>query len=414
MLTWRPAEGHTERMIRLAVAGTGLLLLTPLVVILLPALAGLFQNGIVAPADGGRLWHLAFRSALLAGGAATLATCSGAGLAWLLTIRPNLWSALRVPLLLPLVLPPYLVTLGWVAATDAVAMKWGIQPGLSGLPWGVAILGLAAAPPAALVLGTILRRAPAAPIESALLSLGPAGALRTAILPLWRRPAATIWLFVFGQTLAEYGVPLYLQVPVLATELVSAFAGGEPAGNVLLASWPLALLLAVTIAVWASATSIEGRSRRAPDRPGRLPWLETADWPRPWRGATLLGGIAAFAGLVVPLIGLVLGAFRSGSGPALLLAAIPALRMSVWLATGCALLAIGPALILGDVLGAASSRIPLLLTALALAIPAGCTGIAHAAFWIRTPFAGGETAIWAGHLARILPAVWLVAALMRS
>ncbi len=407
--------GHTERVIRFVVVAVTILLLVPLAAILVPAaIAAWRQTG--APAAGWeRLGLLTLRSTAIAGGAATLATFAGAGLAWVLAARPGLWLRFRVLLLLPLVLPPYLLTLGWVAATDVAALRWGFQPGLSGILWGIAILGLAAAPPAALVLGTFLRRAPVAPIESALLSLGPAGALRTAIIPLWRRPAGAIWLFVFGQTLAEYGVPLYLQTPVLATELVSAFTGGEPAGNVLLASWPLALLLAGTIAAWSSAAAVEGVSRRAPSQPGKLSWLEPASWPGAWRLVTGIGCLVAVVGLAVPVVGLALGAFRPGNGGAgILLAALPALRMSVFLAAGCALLAVIPALVLGDLLTAAPSRLPLVLSALALAIPAGCTGVAHATFWILTPFAGGETAIWCGHLARILPVAWIVAALTRG
>lgn len=417
MTDWWPAAGRTRRAVLATVAFATILILVPLLVMLLKTFFAPSASAAGAafdPTSWERLGILALRSAGIAFGAATLAIVSGGGLAWFLLAGPMLWLRVRVLLLLPLVIPPYLLTLGWVAATDAVARKLAFQPGLNGPLWCVAILGLAAAPPVALVLGAILRRSLMAPFESALMTLGPAGAVRAAVIPALRRPAAAVWLFLFGQTLAEYGVPLYLQTPVLATELVSSFTGGSPAGSVLLSSWPLALLVGCTVAAWSWAVSTEGVSRRANEHPGRILWLESVHWPWWWRSVTSFGAFAAVLGIAVPVAGLVLGAFRPGGGVAMMIAAVPALRMSVMIAAGCTLVALMPALVLGDALCACVRRSPLMASALVLAIPAGCTGVAHASFWNLSPFAGGETAIWCGHLARILPAAWLVAAFMRG
>lgn len=416
MNDWWPAAARTKHAVAAAIAFVVFLILIPLLIMILTSVSR--ESSAISVAAGSpswdRLWLLAVRSGGIAFGAATLAIVSGGGLAWQLLSRPNFLPHAREFLLFPLVVPPYLLTLGWVAASDAMAMRFSFQPGLSGPIWSVIILGLAAAPPVALVLEAILRRNLAAPFESALMAFGPAGAVRMVAIPVLRRPAAAIWLFVFGQALAEYGVPLYLQTPVLATELISSFTGGGSAGSVLLSAWPLALLVGCTAAAWSTMVSREGVSRRAGERPSRALWLDSGAWPVWWRAGTAIGGFAAVCGIVIPVAGLLLGALRAGGGAAMLVAAFPAVRTSVMIAGGCALVALVPALILGDALGAAARRIPLMVSALALAIPAGCTGIAHAGFWSSTPFAGGETAIWCGHLARILPAAWLVAAFMRG
>ncbi|HNW35354.1 MAG TPA: hypothetical protein PKM25_10510, partial [Candidatus Ozemobacteraceae bacterium] len=71
-------------------------------------------------------------------------------------------------------------------------------------------------------------------------------------------------------------------------------------------------------------------------------------------------------------------------------------------------------LAMGDALAATARHWPLALSAMALAVPAGCIGVAHAAFWNQTPFAGGHLAIWCGHLGRVLPIAWLVSSFMRG
>ncbi|MBP7632566.1 hypothetical protein KBA41_00230 [Candidatus Ozemobacteraceae bacterium] len=413
---WWPAAARTKRAVMAAVAFAGLLILAPLAVM---ALTSTLRESSAMSVAGcspawDRLWLLAARSAGIAFGTATLAVLAGGGLAWMLLTRPGFLPRARELFLLPLVVPPYLLTLGWVAASDAVAMAFSLTPGLSGPGWAVIILGMASAPPVALVLEAVLRRNLAAPFESALAAFGPSGVLCVAVIPVLRRPAAAVWMFVFGQTLAEYGVPLYLQTPVLATELVSSFTGGSSAGSVLLSAWPLALLVGCTAAAWSMMAVREGVSRRAGERPGRVLWLDADVWPAWWRVGTAIGCFTALCGIAVPVAGLVLGALRTGGGAAILAAAFPALWTSVMIAGGCALVALVPALVLGDALGAAAKRIPLMASALALAIPAGCTGVAHAGFWNMSPFAGGETAIWCGHLARILPAAWLVASFMRG
>ncbi len=416
MNDWWPAAACTKRAVAVAVAFAGLLILAPLAVMVLASTLreSAAMSVSACPPSWERLWLLGARSAGIAFGSATLAVLSGGGLAWRLLTSPGFLPRARELFLLPLVVPPYLLTLGWVAASDAVAMRFSLTSGLSGPGWTVIILGLAAAPPVALVLEAVLRRNLAASFESALTAFGPAGAVRVAVTPVLRRPAAAVWLFVFGQTLAEYGVPLYLQTPVLATELVSSFTGGSPAGSVLLSAWPLALLVGCTAAAWSMMVTREGVSRRAGERPGRALWLDAAVWPAWWRAGTAIGACAAACGIAVPVAGLVLGALRAGGGTAMLAAAFPAMWTSVMIAGGCALVALVPALVLGDALGAASKRIPLMASALALAIPAGCTGVAHAGFWNISPLAGGETAIWCGHLARVLPAAWLVASFMRG
>jgi len=367
-----------------------------------------------SPEYGTRAARLVLRSSLIAFGAATLAVVSGGGLAWFLAAHAGLLLRMRVWLLLPLVFPPYLLTLGWVAASDAVMTGMAWQPGLSGPLWCFIIPGLAAAPPAALILAVILRRSLTAPFESALMTLGPSASIQAAVIPVWRRPAAAIWLFVFGQVLAEYGVPLYLQTPVMATELVSSFTGGVPAGNVLLSSWPLGLLLVCAAAAWSMAVSREGTSRRAVEKPGRPVWLELTCWPWWWRAVITCGACVAVCGATIPFLGLLLGTLRPGGGAGMIAAAVPAIWTSISLAAGCALIALGPALVIGDAVAATARRWPLALSAMALAVPAGCIGVAHAAFWNQTPLAGGQTAIWCGHLARILPIAWLVSSFMRG
>ena len=174
---------------------------------------------------------LMLTSILLGGGAALFATALGAPLGLMLA-RSDLPARrlLRIALVVPLVVPPYVMALAWVLLTGPV----GLFANLAGrdflsdwtysLTGAIVVLGLTFYPLSMLATEAAASRVDARLEESALLAASPRRVLWRITLPLIGPTVAAAGLFVFVLALSEFGVPALLRVRVFTTEAFTAFA----------------------------------------------------------------------------------------------------------------------------------------------------------------------------------------------
>lgn len=373
--------------------------------------------GPASPDSGERILQLLGRSVAVGSGAATLASVLGWPFACLLVGRRSPLATLgRWLVALLLFLPPYLNTIGLTSFLDLVrgaGLTGNVFP--QGLGWAIAVLGGAFAPLVALIAEEVLGGIDRSAGEASLLAMRPEQAWSRIWLRHCRGPFLGCWLVVFWLTVAEYGVPMHFQVPVLATELVSAFVGGASPASVLRIALPLSLIgwLAGGIGLYSLAGLLTGCPRKRTGPPVGL--FDPASWPLPWR--ILLGaGASAFLTIVlVPVVGLVAGAAGTWTGTGLWFA-WPAFRLSVLLAGGAALLAVLLAAPLGDYLAGKGSLPAIMVLSLPLCLPPVLLGFAHAVSWSRPGLVWAHSrgaGLLTAHLARILPLCLLLALVVR-
>ncbi len=174
---------------------------------------------------------LMLTSIVLGGGAAIFATVLGAPLG-LLFARARLPAKrfLRLALIVPLVVPPYIMALAWVLLTGPVGLfaraaghdflsDWTYS-----LTGAIVVLGLTFYPLSMLATEAAARRVDARLEESALLAASPRRVLWRITLPLIGPTVAAAGLIVFVLALSEFGVPALLRVRVFTTEAFTAFA----------------------------------------------------------------------------------------------------------------------------------------------------------------------------------------------
>ncbi len=222
--------------------------------ILLCALPAIYMFGVsFTGADG----HLSFEnyrrllvesrqrdllrtSVLLGAGAAMLATLLGAPLGLLLAragIRGKRWW--RLALVIPLVVPPYVLALAWT---------WlDITPGLTySLTGAIIVLGVSFYPLAMLATEASARRVDAGLEEAALLVASPRRVFAKITLPLIAPAVAAAALVIFALAISEFGVPGLLRVNVFTTEVFTAFAALYDFGAATALSVPLLLATFIT------------------------------------------------------------------------------------------------------------------------------------------------------------------------
>jgi iron(III) transport system permease protein len=184
--------------------------------------------------DGGFTWSnyarllseprqrlLLVNSLRLAAWAAVVASALGVPAGLLLARLPQATALLlRFALLVPLVLPPYILGVVWIfvmgrsgllgrLAGRDVASNWAYSLTGAGI-----VLGLAFAPLIMLLAEAARRALSARLIEAARLVAGPGRTLRRITLPLVASSLAAAALLTFVLALAEFGVPSLLGVRV--------------------------------------------------------------------------------------------------------------------------------------------------------------------------------------------------------
>jgi iron(III) transport system permease protein len=203
-----------------------------------------------------RQHQLLFNSALLGVGASALATLIGAPLGLLLArsdVRGKDWW--RLALVVPLVMPPYVLALAWTHLAGSIGLPTGRTHSLTG---ATVILGMSFYPLAMLATEAASRSVDARLEEAALLVAAPRRVATKITLPLVAPAVAAAALVVFVLAVAEFGVPGLLRVNVFTTEVFTAFAALYDFGAATALSMPL---LIVTLLAAVTAAMITGEYR---------------------------------------------------------------------------------------------------------------------------------------------------------
>jgi len=247
-----------------------------------------------------RQQRLLYTTMLLGVGTSVLATLVGGALGFVLA-RINLpfKAPLRIALVAPAVLPPYVIALAWSYLAGNVAFTlWG----------AIAVLTSALYPLSMLATEVALRQVDPRLEEAALLAAPPARVLRRITAPLAFPTVMSAALMVFVLAVSDFSVPGVLRVRVFTTEVFSAFAALYDSGRAMILSLPLVVLSIVVAA--AAAIALGDRLVTTRRTRGGTP-IDAFD---NWRlGAAVAVCLAIGLVLILPLIALGREAFRSTS-----------------------------------------------------------------------------------------------------
>lgn len=361
--------------------------------------------------------ELLWTSTLLGVGTALLATSVGAPLGLLLA-RADLpvQRLLRVVLVIPLVVPPYVLALAWVSMTGPTGFVAGwlgrdlLSAWTYSLGGAVIVLGTSFYPLSMLATEAAARRVDGRLEEAALLVAPARSVLWRITLPLIAPTAAAAALIIFVLALAEFGVPGLLRVRVFTTEVFTAFSALYDFGAATALAVPL---LAVALIVGILAKLITGERLLAARRnlhPGLRLRLGR------WRAVVLsVLALILVASVILPLIALAIEAGQPERITTALRASGGAIFNSLSLATVGATLVVLVAVFLGYARARSDARLRGLVDLLFIvifAVPSTVVGVGLIGLWNRPGLLGAvytsQAIIVVAYLARFIP----VAALM--
>lgn len=218
---------------------------------LLRLLWGVFSSGASANghviADVGDVHHLAIlgRSLLIALCAAATGTVFGlvAGYAAFCE-RARRRSLLVLAMTFPLLIPPFVHALSWIALFD-----W-FGASLSGFWPTVLVLGLSFSPVAALLTFAGLLNVQGSTSDAAFLARSPLAVFRKIHLRLIEPHLWTAFLLIALFTLSDYGVPSLLRVNTYPVVVFSEFAAYYDLRGAIVSAWPYLVLPAVALVLW--------------------------------------------------------------------------------------------------------------------------------------------------------------------
>jgi iron(III) transport system permease protein len=343
----------------------------------------------------------------LGAAAAAVATVVGVLLGFLLA-RVDLphVALLRLALLVPLVIPPYVLALVWIFLTGYSEISYS-------LPAAAVVLGVGFYPLSMLAAEAAFRRVEASLEEAAQLITNPLTVFARITLPLVAPLIAAAGLLVFALSVAEFGVPGLLRVRVFSTEVFTAFAALYDFGRATASAVPL---LAITLIAAIMARWAIGQRLLTPGATLRPSILSV----RPVVKTFEVVLVVVFVGTVVGLpVATLIGQGTSLTGS--IDSSWPAIRLSIALS----IIAATAIVIIGVMLGYARARMlrggtvaDLVLIAV-FAIPSTVVGIGLIGVWNRPSvpieFYASSMMIVLGYIARFLPvAVLIVAASVRQ
>src|SRR5688572_2954816 len=203
-------------------------------------------------------------STLLAMTAAALSTLIGVPLGFGLARMPlRRKELLRVGLVAPVLLPPYVVALAWVYVGNSagtVAAMTGrdlFSSWTYSLPAAAVVLALVYYPIVMLATEVALRQVDPHLEEAGLVAASPDRVLWRITLPLVAPAIGGAALIVFVLAISEFGVPALLRVRVYTTEVFTAFAALFDFGRATALTLPLVGVASATGA--AAALLLGGR-----------------------------------------------------------------------------------------------------------------------------------------------------------
>ena len=370
-----------------------------------PALSTLAQDPGV--------WRAAWRSLLVAGGAAALATLIGGAQAGLLLLRDMPGRrALIFLCILPLLVPPQIMALAFIQASgpsSPLLVSLGLAPPLGSPnpfygPGGmILLLGVQGAPLVFLALAALARRLPGEVLSAARgLGARPGRALRMAVWPLLRPGLLAGAGLAFVSALGNFGIAALLGIP-----------GRFPLLTVLIwqklsATGPAALSQVAALSILLAALTLpgllaQGLAARRGGWPAGRPFVPLAP-TRLDRLLLLPLGLYLLAVLALPLAALLTAALVPAMGVALSGDTLTTRHFAATLAPGAhTLAAFGNSLLLSGgaalLLGLAALPVALALrhravravstaTDLTYALPGACTAVATILLVLGLPGGG--------------------------
>jgi iron(III) transport system permease protein len=337
--------------------------------------------------------ELLLNSTLLGASSAMFASLLGAPLGLLLA-RANLPAKrlLRIALVIPLIVPPYVLALAWIlftGSTGLLALATGrdiLSNWTYSFAGAVVVLGLGFYPLSMLATEAAARRVDGYLEEGALLVTNTRRVFWHITMPLIAPMVATAALTIFVLGLSEFGVPGLLRVRVFTTEVFTAFAALYNFGAATAIALPLLMvtvIVAVTIKLVIGERFLSARRSVHPALP-----LPLGRW-RPWvLGGTILV-LAASVGL--PLIALAYEAGGAKRVTSALQGSGEAIINSLSLATIAATLIVALATLLGYWRGRAQGRwrglFDLVLIVI-FAVPSTVLGVGLIGLWNRPGLLG--------------------------
>ncbi len=351
---------------------------------------------------------LLYNTILLGCGTAVLATLVGAPLGFgLARFALPFKSGLRLALVAPAVLPPYVIALALIYVGGNLAATLG---------GAIVALTIVLYPLAMLATEVAVRQIEPRLEEAAILVATPGRVLKRITWPLVAPSVVSTALVIFVLAISEFSVPGLLRVRVFTTEVFTAFAALYDFGRATMLALPLLIVSVVLASIAASHMGSRVVTTRRNVRGEPLAVFDV------WRPAVLtLISCAIVAMLVVPVAALVREALRSVSIVGFVRnsreAVINSLFLAFWGATVVTMLA--------ACLGYARARAPVgvggALDALWLVlftVPSTVIGIGLIGMWNRANAFGvyGTSAMLVlGYLARFAPIGALaLAAIVRS
>jgi iron(III) transport system permease protein len=293
--------------------------------------------------------ELLMNSGLLGAATALVATILGAPLGLLLA-RADLpvKSLLRLALIIPVVLPPYVLGLAWIYVSGST----GIAAHLLGrdllsdwtysLAGAVVVLSIGFFPVSMLATEAAARRVDGRLEEAGLLVASPRRVLTRITMPLIAPGVAAAALVIFVLALSEFGVPGLLRVRVFTTEVFTAFAAQYDFGRATALSTPLlflALIAAVALKLILGERLLTTRRSTHPSL-----FLNLGGWRAP---ALIPLGVVLMLSVVLPLTSLTTEARGVGPIAAAMQASTRAITNSIVLSISGAVLIVGLGLLLG-------------------------------------------------------------------
>ena len=372
--------------------------------------AGIAPAAAFATLAAYRHLDLIARTLLLGCGAALCAALVGMPLGIALgRCEPRRVQIARIALLVPLVLPSYVLALAWVALADTWLATWTYSR-----PAAIGVLGFSFFPIVMLATEAAMRSVPSRFVEAGWLVAPPRLVWLRILLPLIRPSIFASTLFVFVLAISDFAVPSMLRVRVYTTEVFTAFAAMYDFRLATVMALPLALIAAI-----ASIAALEMSRGPVTSRADRgqtgVRWSQR----REQIVAAALAGTAVVA--AVTPIGAVALEARLGRAPFADAASIDAVRNGVVWSIASATIVVTAGALLGywrTKARAGAAHLAEILWLALFAVPATVAGIGIISLWNRPGLSGDIYSTGAGvviaYVSRFLPiAALLCAAVLR-
>ncbi len=353
---------------------------------------------------------------------AVVATAIGAPLGVMLARVPLRGKDfIRLALVAPVLLPPYVVALAWTYVggrngfVHALTGREWLPAWTYSLPAVVGVLSLVLYPLSMLATEVAMRRIDRTPGRSSADVRATGPHVVADAHPLAAPSIAAASLVIFVLAISEFAVAGLLQVRVYTTEVFTAFAALYDFPRAMLLATPLLLL---SVAVAAIAAVVVGDRLVTPRRRTGTTPLLLNDWQAAARAAC--AGIVSLA-LVLPVAILVREALEARSVGVALAGSRTAIVNSLTFAALAATLMVGIALWLAYARARSSRRLGYLSDigfVVLFAVPSPIMGIGLIGLWNRpgalgAPY-GTDVMLLLAYAARFLPvAVLILAAIVR-